>query len=105
MSKVYEVEVMKRLPTRIYIKASSEAEAEATATLIGDKLDDDLFPYCEGQVEIESSFIAEVDCLEDDDVHDLKKEISVKDIDDCMHLVHEHADLLKKIYKEVENVK
>ena len=102
MSFVYEVEVMKRLPTRIYIKASSEAEAEATATLIGDKLDDDLFPYCEGQVEIEASFVAEVGGFEDDYVHDLKKEISVKDIDDCMHLIHEHADLLKKIYKEEE---
>ena len=101
MSKVYEVEVLKTLPTRLYIEASSVEEAEATATLIGEEIDDERFPYCEGQVSIEAQCIAEVDyTLEDDDICALKKNISIKDINSCGHLYKEEATLLKEIYKE-----
>ena len=104
MSKVYEVEVLKTLPTRLYIEASSVEEAEATATLIGEEIDDERFPYCEGQVSIEAQYIAEVDYTqEDDDICALKKNISIKDIDDCDHLYKEQAILLKEIYKEINN--
>jgi len=101
MNKIYEVEVLKTLPTRLYIEASSVEEAEATATLIGEEIDDKWFPYCESQIGIQAQCIAEVKYTEEDyDICALKKNISIKDIDDCDHIYKEQADLLKMIYKE-----